>query len=715
MSGHNAVLGVCVCVTLVFTILALRKYTDLTSHKIANFVTLVTWFLSASVVLILPFDVSATTYWNCLRGWYCNGTASAERPGCLPDAPLFNSSVPSLCDANNATCHCLPPASLNTLDALKGYWQFGYWTCQFLTWLVLPILQSYSIAGDFTVWQRLKSALKSNAYSYLSLGLLSLVLLIYLTVKSGMSISGLRQLVVVASNTWGLVLIILMLGYGIVDVPRSLWYRYDTKRYLKSMQFKVGAAHQSLSEKRDELKDIYDKIVESIATNSDESLSHALTVVAAKCPFDAAEQAAALSASTTSESSSTTRTPSQVTLRSLSALHSRLIATQQAVKRQEHLYEEAIIKAIAIGDVLDQADSTTKIFTSSTQQEGHTSSQKGRLRQLLGNTTAGKLEWYWKVKLRPKLFFALAIVSTTMSVIVAWSEATFFHNNPTLSLFALMVNAARHGSGYSRLEFVTFATLLYLSVCTYRVVIRLKIFNYELVPQQKTDAASLTFSSTILSRLVFPLCINFLTMSHYDSTVSQDPTLTQPTMFTVVMGHFQVFDFVNDFNAYYPITIIAVSAFALFRLGGRILACLGFPNLMSDSDTTEDFITEGKTLIRRAKRSLRAGNSVFESVATSMPKRGNLVLAGESPRSTRSKVTAAAAVSALSAQTAAPSSPARGSRGENSRSSGGSWFRSLMGRSSVGSRDDEEQLLESVESDHSRIDARPPARIFDDL
>jgi len=43
---------------------------------------------------------------------------------------------------------------------------------------------------------------------------------------------------------------------------------------------------------------------------------------------------------------------------------------------------------------------------------------------------------------------------------------------------------------YVNIEFVTFITLLYLSICTYRVIFKLRVLDfYYLVGNQQTDSA----------------------------------------------------------------------------------------------------------------------------------------------------------------------------------------------------------------------------------
>lgn len=69
-------------------------------------------------------------------------------------------------------------------------WRIVYWTSQCLTWLILPLMQSYIKAGDFTVQGKLKSALIDNAIYYGSYLFICGVLLIYIALKPGFDLDG---------------------------------------------------------------------------------------------------------------------------------------------------------------------------------------------------------------------------------------------------------------------------------------------------------------------------------------------------------------------------------------------------------------------------------------------------------------------------------------------------------------------------------------------
>lgn len=96
--------------------------------------------------------------------------------------------------ANNATSEpfhtCQVPWSYVPEEVYPNLWRIVYWTSQCLTWLILPLMQSYIEAGDFTLKGKLKSALIDNAIYYGSYLFICIILLIYLALKIGLDLDG---------------------------------------------------------------------------------------------------------------------------------------------------------------------------------------------------------------------------------------------------------------------------------------------------------------------------------------------------------------------------------------------------------------------------------------------------------------------------------------------------------------------------------------------
>lgn len=114
----------------------------------------------------------------------------------------------------NITIECQKPWGMVSDDVFPNLWRIIYWSSQFLTWLIMPLMQSYLKAGDFTIKGKLKAAVIDNAIYYGSYLFICGILLIYLALKPDVHLDWqkLKAIASSASNTWGLFLLVLLLG-----------------------------------------------------------------------------------------------------------------------------------------------------------------------------------------------------------------------------------------------------------------------------------------------------------------------------------------------------------------------------------------------------------------------------------------------------------------------------------------------------------------------
>lgn len=126
----------------------------------------------------------------------------------------------------NKHSECQQPWGMIPEAVFPNLWRIIYWTSQFLTWLIMPLMQSYLKAGDFTIKGKLKSALIENAIYYGSYLFICGILLIYIAAK-GVSLDWqkLKAIASSASNTWGLFLLVLLLGEFLFFYKQYKYYK----------------------------------------------------------------------------------------------------------------------------------------------------------------------------------------------------------------------------------------------------------------------------------------------------------------------------------------------------------------------------------------------------------------------------------------------------------------------------------------------------------
>uniref|UniRef100_A0A8V0YSU8 LMBR1 domain containing 2 n=1 Tax=Gallus gallus TaxID=9031 RepID=A0A8V0YSU8_CHICK len=549
MSG--AALGLEIVFVFFLALFLLHRYGDFKKqHRLVIIATLLAWYLCFLIVFILPLDVSTTIYNRCKLAV---NSSPAES----------NSSFVTLAPSKQ---QCFKPWSYIPNGIMPIFWRVVYWTSQFLTWILLPFMQSYARSGGFSITGKIKTALIENAIYYGTYLLIFGAFLIYVALLQTHGVS---------------FFLCCFLGYGLVEIPRSHWNGAKRGYLLMKTYFKAAKLMTEKADAEEEFGGYYgvDRLQKC-------------HVFPPYCPTEYQER---MGRNMDDYEDFDERQNSYPSEKSLVKLHKQVIYSVQRHRRTQVQWQILLEQAFYLEDV-------AKNETSATRQFVHTFQSQEPENKIIQYFYTPTVEWYWECLLRPWFYRVLAVVLAAFSVIVVWSECTFFSTRPVLSLFAVFIQLAEKTYNYIYIEMACFLTIFFLSICVYSTVFRIRVFNYYyLASHHQTDAYSLLFSGMLFCRLTPPLCLNFLGLTHMDATISH--TDAQPTAYTSIMGSMKVLSFIADgFYIYYPMLVVILCIATYFSLGTRCLNLLGFQQFMGDSEMTSDLIDEGKELIRREKR-----------------------------------------------------------------------------------------------------------------
>jgi len=547
MGAAPLVVEVFVCFLLVLLLLH-RHGNIFTSHPAVTASVLIAWFFSFVIVFIVPMDVSNTNFDQCVENCPINITI------------------------NNGDCaDCRRPASYLPQTVLEYFWNIVFWSSQLLTWAILPLLSSYVVAGEFTIRGKIKQSLIENAVIYGTLGALFGVLLIYIVASRNLSMDAIRVLCITASNTWGLLVLIFLMGYGLVQVPRAMWEKGNYSDTLTKRRFDVGKIKIELEEANEKLDMIIEEVrhINRIVSRSSE-LRPLVNIIIDKCPSLQSEDLANVDY----DDYATRRDDNTISRSSLVTVHAKVKSTHANVHRCQVVWERTVNESLNLEDWIKMANTDMR-----------------------GLSIQEKLNYISRVYVLPWYYKAIALLAAQVSLVIVWSEMLFSVKKPTLSICALVV---KHIHSPAVIEVVCFLLISYMCLCAYYTIFKMRIFNYYyMAPAHQTDDYSLLFAATVLSRLTTPLSLNFLSLVHVDPRYNAE----LQTAFTTIMGSFEVIPFIaKGFNVYYPILIAIIGLATLFKLGSRCMAFLGFQMFVADDDVSLDMVEEGKALLSRERR-----------------------------------------------------------------------------------------------------------------
>ncbi|KAL7392006.1 hypothetical protein ABVT39_017964 [Epinephelus coioides] len=586
MSG--TALAVVVVVVFLLALYLLQRYGDLRKQqRLVLLGTLLSWYLCFLIVFILPLDVSTTIYKQCIHD-------NSDHPTPVTRARGANQTddSSSVYPPVSTLKVCEEPWSYIPDGVLPVFWRVVYWTSQFLTWLLLPFMQSYARSGAFSRVGKIKTALIENAIYYGTYLLIFISLLIYVAAHPQWELSWrqLQTIGITAANTWGLFLLVLLLGYGLVEIPRSYWLSSSRGYLLTKTYFKAAKMATEKASAEENLADVMEEVAgvhESVRYNH--SFRKCVDTIITKCPAEYQEELGRKMERSCGEQNVLP------TKWSLIKLHKKVISAVQRHGQTEVQWSILLDQAFHLEDVAKSQSSPVRQFIHSFPS----AHQHSWIHRFIYTPT---VEWYWECVFRQGFYRLLAVLLCLLSAAVVWSECTFFSTHPVLSLFAVFVQTAEKQHNYICIEMVCFVSILFLCVCVYSTVFRIRVFNYYyLVPHHQTDAYSLQFSGMLFCRLTPPLCLNFLGLIHMDSAISHQDRIQ--TSYTSIMGSMRVLYFISDgFYIYYPMLVLLLCFATYYSLGSRCLNLLGFHQYITDDSLTSDLVEEGKELIRRERR-----------------------------------------------------------------------------------------------------------------
>lgn len=569
---------------------------------------LIAWYFSLCIVTILPNDISATFYRQCEADHNFipptttiapNSTNITETPvlqqlqdfgpEAYDDSSLqgYNRVKRELApDFKPPGSDCIRPASLVPEKVIPTLYRIVYWSTQLLTWFLIPFLSAYVQAGEFTILAKARTALIDNAIYYGTYLVIFVILLIYAAASKSfhLNFGNLKTVGISAANTWGLFLLVLLLGYGLVEIPRSLWVRSSVQHQVEWQYFNLAKITEEKHEAVEELENVLQETKKvSDAVRFGHPSRKMVNTIVKKCPENFQDDLARESEDYREYNDQ--NIPSK---RTLVRLHKRVNKALQREKRTQTQFKLFLKRALHNEDVQKNSISVDRVWKS------YYSTEESWL------WIPGNLKWLWRCRVREYWMKLLAILSGMMSALVIWSECTFWARETTLSVFALLVQYWSRVHNYFNMELFCFISISYLCFCAYWTLFQIKLFNiYFIAPNHQTDDYSLLFIGMFLCRLTPPLCLNFLGLIHMDSHITGDQSGPKPA-YTELMGHLDLVT--NGFNIYFPILIVLLCTGTWFKLGTRCLSSIGFAQFLQSDELTSDLMEEGKAFVNREKR-----------------------------------------------------------------------------------------------------------------
>ncbi|XP_029128499.1 LMBR1 domain-containing protein 2 homolog A isoform X2 [Cajanus cajan] len=539
-------------VTVGMVIVTLKYFSGPDVPKYVFFTVAYTWFCSLSIIILVPADI-----WTALNN-----------------------------DENGA---------------ISFLWSLSYWSTFLLTWAVVPTIQGYEDAGDFTVRERLKTSLHGNLVFYLCVGSVALFgVILLISLHKNYWSGNVTGFAMACSNTFGLVTGAFLLGFGLSEIPKGIWLHADWNIQQKvfshtvsKMAVKLDDAHQDFSNaivitqatskqmsKRDSLRpymNIIDKILLQMLKEDPSFKPQGGRLGESDMDYDTDEK-------------------------SMASLRRRLKRARDKYYRYRSEYTNFVLGALELEDSIknyDRRDAIGWKYISCLRPE-----RMGKVGAFLDT-----IEFLWRCILCKQLEKALAVILGCMSFAILLAEATILTSGVDLSVFSILVHAAGQQEGLVQLA--AFIPLMYMCICTYYSLFKMGMMMfYSLTPRQ-TSSVSLLMICSMVARYAAPISYNFLNLINIGGG--------RKTIFEKKMGKINdaVPFFGKGFNKIYPLIMVIYTSLIAANIFNRVIQYCGNWKIFKLKDDAEDmdgFDPSGVIILQRERSLLQQGHKVGELV-----------------------------------------------------------------------------------------------------
>lgn len=457
--------------------------------------------------------------------------------------------------------------------SLEVVWKGVYWSVFVLCWLVLPLMQYHLQAGDFSFFRRCCSALLMHAWFIALMAVAGALFVLYLVLARRMDKEQIYVYLIVLSNTYGLFLVMTLLGYGLVEVPRAYWRQGNLKGYRKYYQYQAYVINKQKINAELKLIELAKMILAADKAVSIHKKQYRLIrVLKEKLPKNLV---ADVIASGEYEERQLLEEMKTVKKSRLVKIHRRLKLVLTEHQRCIARWSLHCSRAFRQDDIVHNTGNGRMLIQSSLW----------RLPTGCCARFRGFVEWFWYTQIRALVYRFLALAFACLSCIIVLGEGTLYMNTP-VSVFTKLFDSP-HGDIQTQL--LVCVPLLYIVFCTYYALFSLRLSGfYGIYSNNQTDPSNLLWCAQFLCQLIAPLCYNFLKLIKVDNTE-----------FSKVM---KVIDSVpvlgNDFIKYFPLTLVVFSGLNLLQVYTRLLSLLGLDRFRFSESYEDDRVEEGKERLR---------------------------------------------------------------------------------------------------------------------
>ena len=482
-----------------------------------------------------------------------------------------------------------------------------YYIIFFDAWIIIPLLQQYESAGDFTIKGRIKRSIISNLIYYICYIIVCVICSIFImfnykkfykntdNVETKNKFHTIVDTSINLANMYGLILVVLLLSYSLVKFPKFLHRYYnnsirikylewkfakiennleDTKEALitymyiiQTTLFKIKLLSKELCDLENEIKIIYDDIIENY---------NIYEININKQLFD--------------------NEPVE-SVNKLIEIHSTIKTLKSTIVilkyQKTKIFEEwlKIKSALALSNEFNDDSDLTLTLNHKKLNDFEPINLK-------------KKEIFYILKIRPILIIILEIILITFCILIFISEITLFLKKYTsFSLFGSLINLFRNNLFI--LHFAIFLPIFFMFFLCFFTLFNMKISGYYgMYGNRHTDGNSILFISSLMCKICFSLCLNVVEMVAYNN--DNPPILLQKFM-NIQETKYLNYDIYKYFSLFCPLLMVVLVSLNYYNVFAKLMNAAGVNSFDVDSEERDEQINDGKDDLKKMLKNYNKG------------------------------------------------------------------------------------------------------------
>ncbi|CAG9312794.1 LMBRD2_1 [Blepharisma stoltei] len=468
-------------------------------------------------------------------------------------------------------------------DDLHVCWNIIYWIIFALCWALLPMMQNYHMAGEFTFLTKMKRAFITRLRMIGITLVMGVIFILYLVISGNFASHRLPAILVALSNIWSLFIIMVLLGYGLVYIPKTFWQNGSLDTSMKLAQLKAVELDQSKIEAKYNLDQTVGIVMKlSRDVTEVDPLHKYVDKLLEKCPQQSIEHQKSTRSLRSMEAHDEKK---EITYKYLVGVNRDLKKNIAEFGRSESRWEQHLEAAFRLEDIIANKKNSNKWIRSNFWPAKN--GKYARFREVF--------EWIWYTRLSPILCRLLGLLLSVVSIFVVLGEITLFVDTP-IGVFPLFFKD-NHGSVGTLI--LCFMPLLYIIASIYVSLFKLRLKGrYGLYSHNQTDPPNLIWSAFIMARLTPSVCYNFLLFIK-----------VKHTQFNKVMGVIDLVPiFGQGFTLFFPMILIVFCLLNITNFYARLMEKMGMDQYSFADKIDDAKLLEGKSLLHKARSDRERGS-----------------------------------------------------------------------------------------------------------